>query len=64
MITYRELSDSWLVERDGAWLGLIEWWDDELRYIHEPDRRATHNSLSGADLFTIIDFMKEIRDEH
>ena len=60
-LTYGELMDVWLVKRDGVYLGTIERWDGELRYVHSPDRE-TVKSLSHDDLVKIARFMREISD--
>ena len=58
MLTFTQLADMIVVYRDGAWLGTIEEWDGEGRYVHAPDRQKTFNSLRTEEMFEIANRMQ------
>ena len=59
MLTFDDLLEVVAVKRDGVWLGTIEGWEGEARYVHSPDRRETFNSLRVEELREIIAKMEE-----
>jgi len=47
------------VKRNDVWLGSIEEWEGEIRYVHRPDRE-TYNAVSAQELRTILEKMDSI----